>query len=174
MNSDRRPVPGRVFAIALLLSLAPAAFSADDPCASFRSGDRHQADACARATIAQLSPQNYNLTVGDLDGIGEPAVPALREALSSDQSLRRVAAADALGRIGMRLEGKAAIANGLASHAEDADVKVRQQVIGAIARIGVKTPAAEQAVRKAESDSDPVVRGLASYARTQLKMGEGN
>jgi HEAT repeat protein len=161
-----------VFAIGMLLLVAPVALPDDDPCVLLRAGKAGQAGACADATIAQLRRDNYNVTVGDLDGIGEPAVPTLLKALSSEQSLTRAGAADALGRMGMRLEKKAPIADALAGHAEDAEVKVRLQVIGAIARIAFKTPAAEQAVRKAESDPDPVVRALASYGRTQLKLGE--
>jgi HEAT repeat protein len=172
MSTDGRVALGRVFAVGLLLSSAAAARPDDDPCRSLWAGNRDQADPCAKATLAHLTRDNYSLSVSDLDGIGEPAVPALAAALSSEEWLKRAGAADALGRIGVRLEKPASILDTVASHAEDANEEVRRQVIGAIARIGLRTQAAEQAARKAELDSDAVVRGLAGHALKRMDASD--
>lgn len=157
---------------ALLRGDSSARDRCSDVCVLFQTGDNTKADACANLTFAELRRDTYNSSISTLDGMGEPAVPALLKALASDLPLKRAGAADALGRMGMRLglDKKAPIADALAAHAGDADKDVRLQVVGAIGRIGLKTPAAERAVRKAESDSDPVVRSLAAYASLQLKM----
>ena len=155
--------------VALMRGDTSARARCHDPCLLFGAGDQTQGDKCANAELAGLRRDNYGATVGTLDGIGEPAVPALLKALASDSALTRAGAADALGRMGMRLEKKAPIVDALVSHAGDADRDVRIQVIGAIGRVGLKTPAAEEAVRKAESDSDTVVRALATLTLAQLK-----
>jgi HEAT repeat protein len=143
---------------------------AGEACNALRKGEKDQAKSCADQTILELTDvDQYNGAVGVLDGIGEPAVPSLVRALTSSEWLARAAAADALGRMGVRLEKRDAIVNALAAHGSDKDLRVRRQVIGALGRIGLKTTAADEAIRQAEADSDPMVRQLAGYARQRFK-----
>jgi hypothetical protein len=71
--------------------------------------------------------------------------------------------------MGKRASAPEAIVNSLAAHAKDGEARVRQQVFGALGRIGRKTPAAEAMVEQGLSDSDPLARYLAGNARARLK-----
>ena len=168
--SGKSRLEGQAPLVLWLLLLSPGILRADDdPCLSFRAGDGTKRDACADATIASLTEEDYSAAVGRLDGMGEGIAPKLIKALSSSQWLTRAAAADALGRMGKRASAPEVMVNALAAHAKDKEAKVRQQVFGAIGRIGRKTPAAEEAVRQGLLDSDLLARHLAGYASAELK-----
>lgn len=102
-----------LLAVALLLAGATVV-QAGEVCKAYFGGDKSRAEACADETISELTDRDqYNLAVGSLSGIGEPAIPSLLRALKSSEWLVRAAASDALGRIGVRLEKPEEVVNAL-------------------------------------------------------------
>jgi HEAT repeat protein len=103
--------------------------------------------------------------VRELNGVGERGVPTLIGALKAESWLTRVAAADALGRIGVRAKEPDTIVSALVGAATDPELKVRQMVIASILRIGRPTPASELILTRAETDDDPLIRTMANAPR---------
>ncbi len=108
----------------------------------------------------------YQDTIRDLQRIGPPAVPALREALKDPDSRVRVYAADAL--LGIGYEAKDAVPD-LTEALKDKDNYVRASAGEALEAIGSRAYEALPALKAALQDEEANVRYIA--AKALAKMG---
>ena len=65
----------------------------------------------------------------------------------------------------MRAKAPEPIVNALVESAGDSELKVRQQIIGSLARMPHSTPAKVRVLTKAEKDEDVLIRSIAAVWR---------
>jgi HEAT repeat protein len=163
---------GRALWATAAVVFGSVANAADDPCLPLFRGDKSAMQACMDFEIQRLgNPSLAPAAVQTLNGLGEAAVPSLRIALGATDPAVRGGAADALGRVGVRLDRprQEGIAKAVVALLSDPDSRVRQEAATALGRVKVDTAAVIQALQKAEDDLDAGVRTLARIALDSMR-----
>lgn len=172
-NEEVRNEDWTVLAASVALALFGSfAAGGQDPCLAVMRGDKSATQACVDFEIQRLrEPRFVGSAVQTLNGLGEAAVPALKAALEDSDAGVRAGAADALGRMGPRLDRsrQKEIALALAKLSSDSESPVRQEAAVALGRIGVDDEAVIQALEIIANDTDSRVRSLAKIALEKMR-----
>jgi HEAT repeat protein len=143
----------RIEAAYALIHLAGDAQAALDP---LIAALQHDTDPTVRRYAA--------MALGRLGPAGQPAIPALAEALKDGHAPVRAEAADALGRLGTRVETETVV-NLLIGALSDPEPEVRKEAAEALEGIGPRAKAAVPALTTLEQkDPSPQVRQEAKEA----------